>query len=114
MISQRPKNKLESTPLFQEEKMKLKRMLVHEYSLSSFLKGYIQQDIWIKNVNQENGLTYIMRHTTDPMDEIDLLMLIDFMMVNSPNLLVHLLNERTVHNDTCIMMSIYTDKKKLT
>jgi len=114
MISQRPKYNSDSTELFQEEKMKLKRMLVHEYSLSTFLKGYIQQDIWIKNINQENGLTYIMRHTNDPMDETDLLMLIDFMMINSPNLLVHLLNERTIHNDTCIMMSIYTDKKELT
>lgn len=116
MLSQKQKRNTSSSssnPILDTEKLKVRLLLKDEYSISSFLREHIKHDIWIKNVNMENGLTYIIRLTEDELDETDLILLIDFLHMNAPNLLVHLLNERTVHNDTCLTMAIYTKKREL-
>lgn len=113
MLSKKQKKSTLSPTIIDDEKLKVRLMLTHEHSLSSFLKEHIKHDMWIRNVNLENGLTYIIRQTNEEIDEVDLILLIDFLYMNAPNLLVYLLNEKTVHNDTCLTMAIYTDKREL-
>lgn len=116
MQSRRPiKNTFSSSSerMYEDEKLNVRLKLQHEYSLTAFLNEHIKQDIWIQNVNKENGLTYIIRQTDNEMDEMDIILFIDFLHMNAPKLLVHLLNQRTVHNDTCLTMAIYTKKRNL-
>ncbi len=107
------KKQKSTSSMMDDEKVKVRIMLKNEHSLSSFLIEHIKQDVWIKNVNGENGLTYIIRQTKEEMDEVDIMLFIDFLHIHAPKLLVHLLNERTVHNDTCLTMAIYTGKREL-
>ncbi len=107
------KKQTKNASIIDDEKIRVRMMLKNEHSLSSFLMEHIKQDVWIKNINNENGLTYIIRQTKNEMDEMDIMLFIDFLHMNAPKLLVHLLNERTVHNDTCLTMAIYTGKREL-